>query len=434
MGPGGVYYSLKREECQWGSLKKPACLPQGVGFGLPSRNTHTPLSFPGGLRIFKAMQPGFVFLASPRPQHGLSRQVVALQPVAVATDLESLDRLMGPGGLVVGYVGYTAHRYTLGLPADPPPLDFPEIWFARYDRWWLEVPGWGYREFPANRPSSPPLPPQGEGRLEFVRILEEETAYRKKIRKIKGHLRKGDIYQANYTVPSVWRVEGSPWGLFHLLLKRQPTAFGAFLQITEDHAVLSFSPELFFHIQEGSIRTVPMKGTRPRGKTPEEDHALREALRTSPKDRAENVMIVDLLRNDVGRIARPGTVRVPVLFAVESFPTLHQMISVVEAELSPERKFHDVLMALFPGGSVTGAPKKRAVEILSQLEVWERGVYTGAIGVIYPSGEAVFSMAIRTLQVAGTTALYGAGSGIVLDSHPEEEWRELWEKMAFLRP
>ncbi len=198
--------------------------------------------------------------------------------------------------------------------------------------------------------------------------------------------------------------------------------------------MLSFSPELFFHLSGDRIRTVPMKGTRPRGKTPEEDHILREALRTSPKDRAENVMIVDLLRNDLGRIARPGTVTVPVLFAVESFPTVHQMISVVEARLLAGQNLSDVLTVLFPGGSVTGAPKKRAVEILSELEVWERGVYTGAIGVVYPWGEAVFSLAIRTLQVAGTTALYGAGGGIVLDSDPEEEWRELWQKMAFLNP
>ncbi len=392
------------------------------------------LSLPGRLRILITMQPGFVFLASPRPQHGLGRQVVAVEPVAGVTSFQDLDRLIGPGGLVVGYVGYTARRHTLDLPAGAPPLDFPEIWFARYEHWWLEEPGTGFREFPADRPSPPPLSPQEEGRAAFVRILEDEAAYRKKIRKIQHHLRQGDIYQANYTVPSEWRVEGSPWGLFRRLLARQPTAFGAFLQITEEHAVLSFSPELFFHLSGDRIRTVPMKGTRPRGKTPEEDHILREALRTSPKDRAENVMIVDLLRNDLGRIARPGTVTVPVLFAVESFPTVHQMISVVEARLLAGQNLSDVLTVLFPGGSVTGAPKKRAVEILSELEVWERGVYTGAIGVVYPWGEAVFSLAIRTLQVAGTTALYGAGGGIVLDSDPEEEWRELWQKMAFLNP
>ncbi len=392
-----------------------------------------PLLFPDVLRILKDMRPGFVVLASPRPQHGLGRWVVAREPAAVTTSFEEMGSWFTGKGLVVGYVGYTARRHTLDLPAGPPPMGFPEVWFARYDRWWLAEPDTGFREFPADRPSSPPFPEEKEGHLEFVRILEDEAGYRKKIREIQRHLRQGDIYQANYTVPSRWRVEGSPWGLFLRLLRAQPTAFGAFLQITPEHTVLSFSPELFFHRVGHRIRTVPMKGTRPRGDTPEEDHALREDLRVSSKDRAENVMIVDLLRNDLGRIALPGTVSVPVLFAVESFPTVHQMISVVEAVLSPACSLKEVFAALFPGGSVTGAPKKRAVEILSELEVWERGVYTGAIGVMYPGGEAVFSLAIRTLQVAGSTALYGAGGGIVLDSDPENEWRELWQKMAFLK-
>ncbi|MCF6192011.1 MAG: chorismate-binding protein, partial [Candidatus Hydrothermae bacterium] len=241
-------------------------------------------------------------------------------------------------------------------------------------------------------------------------------------------------YQANFTLGSRWCLDGSPLGLFHRLLQRQPTAFSAFFQLPEDRYVLSFSPELFLAWKGDLLWTLPMKGPRPRGSTPDEDRVLKQELVESPKDRAENIMIVDLLRNDLGKLARPGTVQVPRMFQVETYPTVHQMVSRVEARLRPEARTPEALFqALFPGGSVTGAPKLRAVELLQELEPEERGVYCGAIGILFPWKEAVFNLAIRTLALQGGRAWYGVGGGIVLDSRPEAEWSEVENKTAFLR-
>ena len=221
------------------------------------------------------------------------------------------------------------------------------------------------------------------------------------------------------------------------LRSRQPVDYGAFLHWQPGRHILSFSPELFFRIDkrprsgERRITTRPMKGTAPRGRTTREDREISEWLRGDPKNRSENVMIVDLVRNDLGRVARTGSVKVEELFSIERYPTLWQMTSTVSAELRPEVGFHDIFRALFPCGSVTGAPKVRAMQLIAELEDAPRGVYTGAIG-FFSQHQTIFNVAIRTLELNGARGTMGAGSGIVIDSDPAQEFRECLLKAKFL--
>jgi para-aminobenzoate synthetase component 1 len=197
--------------------------------------------------------------------------------------------------------------------------------------------------------------------------------------------------------------------------------------------VLSRSPELFFEIdREGWIETHPMKGTAPRGATPEEDERLKEFLRNDEKNQAENRMIVDLLRNDISLISEVGSLDVPELFRIESYPTVHQMVSRVRAKLLPDLSLRNIFAALFPCGSITGAPKIRAMEVLRDLETSPRGVYCGAIGWIAPGGAMRFSVAIRTISLyPQSEAVYNVGGGVVFDSTAEEEYRECLLKARF---
>jgi para-aminobenzoate synthetase/4-amino-4-deoxychorismate lyase len=223
--------------------------------------------------------------------------------------------------------------------------------------------------------------------------------------------------------------------LYARLRARQPARYGAFVHWQEGRRILSFSPELFFRIEHGGgtrrITARPMKGTARRGRTTAEDRELAEWLRNDAKNRSENLMIVDLLRNDLGRVARTGTVRAETLFSVEKLPTLWQMTSTVTAELRPDAGYEAVFRALFPCGSITGAPKVRAMQLIGQIEDEPRGVYTGAIGFFSPR-ETVFNVAIRTLELEGGRGAMGVGSGIVIDSEPEAEYRECLLKAEFL--
>ncbi|HYJ31482.1 MAG TPA: aminodeoxychorismate synthase component I [Allosphingosinicella sp.] len=251
--------------------------------------------------------------------------------------------------------------------------------------------------------------------------------YEQAVARILAHIHAGDIYQANFTFASDVRFAGHPLALYAALRARAAAPHGAIIY-TGAHWILSFSPELFFETDGSRIVARPMKGTAPRTADP-------RALSADPKQRAENLMIVDLLRNDLSRVSRPGTVKVPSLFEVETYPTLHQMISTVTAELEPGAAMPSRLLgALFPCGSITGAPKIRAQQILGTLESSPRGVYTGAIGRVAPGGEALFNVAIRTLVVAdgGGVARLGLGSGIVADSDAADEWRECLAKGAFV--
>lgn len=262
-----------------------------------------------------------------------------------------------------------------------------------------------------------------------------ESEYAQRIAAIHEWIRAGDVYQLNFTAPFRVDVSANPADLYAHLRSRQPVEYGAFLHWRPGGHILSFSPELFFRIDEEaqrrSITTRPMKGTAPRGRTTREDRERCEWLRNDAKNRAENLMIVDLLRNDLGRIAKFGTVHAEDLFAVERYPTLWQMTSTIKAELRPEASFYDIFRALFPCGSITGAPKVRAMQLLAGLEEQPRGVYTGAIGYFGPN-KTVFNVAIRTLDLEGHHGTMGVGSGIVIDSDAAQEYCECLLKAKFV--
>ena len=246
------------------------------------------------------------------------------------------------------------------------------------------------------------------------------------------HLRRGDCYQANLTMPVHARWSGTPTGIFASLVERQPVHYGALIELGGP-AIVSRSPELFFRVDEtGWIETHPMKGTAPRGKTPAEDDAIIAAMLADEKTQAENRMIVDLLRNDVSIISEVGSLDVPKLFSIETYPTVHQMVSHVRAKLLPDIGFPDILAALFPCGSVTGAPKMWAMQILGKLEAGPRDVYCGAIGYCDPAGPMRFSVAIRTLTLfPDGKAVFNVGGGIVFDSNAKAEYEECLLKARF---
>ncbi|PBB20051.1 aminodeoxychorismate synthase component I [Mesorhizobium sp. WSM4313] len=256
--------------------------------------------------------------------------------------------------------------------------------------------------------------------------------YAGRFARLHNHIRKGDCYQGNLTFPVRAQWSGDSLAAFDALTERQPVKYGALVSLG-DPIVLSRSPELFFEIDaDGMIETHPMKGTAPRGATKAEDARLKAFLRNDEKNQAENRMIVDLLRNDISLISQVGTLDVPELFRIETYPTVHQMVSRVRARLLPDIGIRQVFAALFPCGSITGAPKIRAMEILYELEDAPRDVYCGAIGWIAPGGRMRFSVAIRTISLfADGEAVYNVGGGVVFDSTAEEEYRECLLKARF---
>ncbi len=256
--------------------------------------------------------------------------------------------------------------------------------------------------------------------------------YRGRFDRLHQHLRQGDCYQANLTMPIRARWNGDPLAAFWSLIERQPVRYGAFVSL-DGPKLLSRSPELFFDIdKEGWIETHPMKGTAPRGANAAEDERIIAAMQADPKSQAENRMIVDLLRNDISRITEVGTLHVPKLFAVETYPTVHQMVSHVRAKLTPGISIRDIFAALFPCGSITGAPKMRAMEILHDLEDGPRDAYCGAIGMIAPDGTMRFNVAIRTISLFDDgNAVFNVGGGIVFDSTAEAEYAECLLKARF---
>ena len=256
-------------------------------------------------------------------------------------------------------------------------------------------------------------------------------AYADAFERVHAYIRAGDCYQVNLAQRFAAPAAGDPWAAYCRLRQLNPAPYSAYLQ-TPFGQVLSSSPERFLSLRARQVETQPIKGTRPRGANAVEDAALRQALRHSEKDRAENLMIVDLLRNDLGRVCRAGSIHVPALFATETYASVHHLVSTVRGELRDDADAASLLRACFPGGSITGAPKIRAMEIIEELEPHRRGVYCGAIGYLGFDGAMDTSIAIRTIvHSAGQVRLW-AGGGLVHDSDCDQEYRETFDKASRL--
>ena len=388
----------------------------------------------------------------PRLRHafGAARQhLIAHRLEDVRLVLDAVQAAAQQGLWCVGYVHYeAAPAFDAALAVHA--ADGPLAWFAVYEQ---ALP------WPADLSAgAPDAGIQVDWQAPLTRT-ELDTA----MGSIQHAIAQGELYQVNFTAQMQGVVQGAvqgvvqglahetlnelskelhTLGLFSALQRAQPGGYAAYINTGEHGQVLSVSPELFFDWRDGAILARPMKGTAPRGATPLEDAALVDALQSSPKERAENVMIVDLLRNDLSRIAQPHSVQVPHLFATQALPSVWQMTSDVVARTRADCSLGDVFGALFPCGSVTGAPKVRAMQMIAALEPLPRGVYCGAVGVVQPGGAATFNVPIRTVTLGATNlsadtsqglrARCGIGSGITADATAQGEWQEWQHKQAFV--
>lgn len=265
-----------------------------------------------------------------------------------------------------------------------------------------------------------------------LRSTFTRRGYLDAVTRVRDYIVAGDIFQANLSQRLEAPLEEDPWHLYRRLREVNPAPFAAYLEF-DGVGVASASPERFLRLDEqGQVETRPIKGTRPRGLSPLHDAALSRSLHDSEKDRAENLMIVDLLRNDLSRVCRPGTVRVPELFTLERYPTVHHLVSTVVGKLAAGRGPTDLLAAAFPGGSITGAPKVRAMEIIAELEPTRRGIYCGSIGYVSFTRAMDTSIVIRTLVAAAGRVTFSVGGGIVADSDPDSEYQETLDKARAL--
>jgi len=269
--------------------------------------------------------------------------------------------------------------------------------------------------------------------LHLEKDIPPPHEYEKAIHKIKTYLANGDSYQINFTQPKHYGLNGNPLDIYIAMRKKIHPHYGMFLDLDE-FQILSFSPERFFRTSSDEIESFPMKGTRPRSNDIVIDERLAEELFQSEKDRAEHLMIVDLIRNDIGKVCEFGSVNVDDLYGIQSFETVHQMVSRVYGKLHKSVEEIDIFKALFPGGSITGAPKEKAMEIIDTLEGYQRGIYTGCLGYIQPNGNMDFNIAIRTMTIQNNMGVYPIGGGIVWDSDSLEEWQEAQQKGAILKP
>ena len=373
--------------------------------------------------------------ANPARLYQAPREVVVARRVEeVLPALERIEALRRAGAELAGYFAYEA-----GLALEPRLASLapqrsggagPLVWFGAFDSYRElapdEVPAWLAEQAGPGPASVGPLDP-----------ALSPGGYAKAFAALQDAIAAGDIYQANLTFPLAGSYRGDPLALYAAARPAAGAGYGGVL-FDGSHWLLSFSPELFFAERDGAAMVKPMKGTRPRARDAAEDAALKAELAASEKDRAENLMIVDLLRNDLSRVAKAGSVKVENAFAVETYPTLHTMVTTVRAQLNEGTSATQMLRALFPCGSITGAPKIRAMELIDQTERDARGPYCGAIGRIGAQGDAAFNVAIRTLRLSPQDnqrgrAVLGVGSAIVADSEVMTEWRECLVKGGFVR-
>ncbi len=357
---------------------------------------------------------GACLFAAPR------RMIVAKVESDVPGALAALDRARAEGAWLAGYASYEL-GYALEprlAPLMPARRRLPLMAFGVYDAPTL----------------ASDLPKAGGSLSEFTPLWDAER-YRRAFDTVHEYIGAGDFYQANLTFPLEGTAAGDPAALYAALSAAQPVRHGALVCQPGLSTLLSRSPELFFRTDaEGRIQTRPMKGTQPRSPDPAEDARRRIFLASDEKNRAENLMIVDLLRNDLSRVCMPGSVTVPELFTVESYSTVHQMTSLIEGQMAPDTGLAALFTALFPCGSITGAPKLRAMQVLRDLEPEARDIYCGSIGWAAPDGRAEFNVAIRTLLLDGGRVTLNVGGGVVYDSTAEAEYEEALWKSRFARP
>ncbi len=358
--------------------------------------------------------------------------LTARSPREVPALLDALEAAQRRGLHAAGYLAYEAGSglasASRGLGSDEA-AGAPLGWFGLFDR--------VRRGAAAAVPTLLPDPASAWVGRPVPRVTR--AAYEDAVAAVLAYIEAGDIYQANLTFRADIHFAGNPLAVYARLRSTASAGYGAFIW-TGQQAIASLSPELFFALRAGAVIARPMKGTAARLPDPDADARAAQVLAADPKQRAENLMIVDLIRNDLSRVAAPGSVTVPDLFRVESFPTIHQLVSDVAARLPEGAGAVDVLRAAFPCGSITGAPKVRAMEIIDELEAEPRGVYTGSIGFIEPGGDAAFNVAIRTLvfptaddlRDTPACATLGLGSAVVADSQAAEEWRECLAKGEFV--
>ena len=383
----------------------------------------------GPVDVFSAMahEPGSVLLES---QSGGGYSAIYTEPFEVLDSGSPFDALKealarrGSGG-AVGYLGYELHRFLEDSPiSTADDIGLPDHWLGLYDKAIVfdhhpHTAGYSI----GNRPAKADLI-SSFSKPDYIQAVE----------RVKEHIAAGDVYQVNLSQRFSVRMEMDPWELYLLLRERNPAPYAAYIN-AGDFQIISSSPECFLTFDPISrvVTTRPIKGTRPRSADPAEDRRLAQELESSAKDMAENIMIVDLERNDLGRVCEFGSVSVPELAMIESYPTVHHLVSTVTGRLRDDRDAVDLLTATFPGGSITGAPKIRVMEIIAELEPVRRGVYTGSIGCLGFDGSVNLNIAIRTAVVKDGMCHFHVGGGIVADSDPEAEYQETLDKgRAFL--
>jgi len=385
------------------------------------------------LLMLKLPKNNFVFLETNRFDKYNSRSYLFSNPIKIVSIYKSeelrdafleIEDFISRGYYAAGFISYeSGFSFEDNLKDLIIDSEFPLLWFGIYKKPNIFIHG-----------DKLSLTKKGSTyQIRNLRANISKNKYTENIRRIKNFIRNGDTYQVNYTFKYKFDFKGSLLGLYEDLKAKQSVSYSALIK-TQDHSILSFSPELFFRKNKDSIEVRPMKGTFDRGRDTEEDKHNTEILEHSLKNRSENVMIVDLLRNDLGRISRAGSVKTKKLFEVEQYETLLQMISVVKSRLKEKVSLYDLFKAIFPSGSVTGAPKINTMKIIDSLEKEPRRIYTGSIGFLTPSGDAVFNVAIRTALIDNKTKKgeMGIGSGIIIDSDAVKEFEECKLKANFI--
>jgi para-aminobenzoate synthetase component 1 len=389
-------------------------------------------------QIFSALydEPGAIFLESQRPSFTDRYSYIAWKPEKIFQGhISNLDKndffafisSYSHDYFVAGYIGYEACQWIEDLPS-PGSKDTPnpDIYLAAYPQFLVfdhikkTWSSW-HKEMPAVLPQSRRKRSQS-GSSKILGFNQSKATYLENVTRVLDHIRAGDVYQINYTQRVYFTCQQDLFDLYLRLKQIQPVSYAAFINLGKG-TVISGSPELFLRLKQDTVLSKPMKGTRKRSSQPGVDRRLRQELKESKKDQAENVMIVDLMRNDLGRFCDYGSIKVPRLYVVEAYDTVYQMVSHVSGMIKNGTGISDMIRATFPPGSITGAPKKRAMEIIYQLEPHQRGVYCGAIGHFFKN-KMTLNVAIRTLELWDGQGVLGVGGGIVADSDPELEYQE----------